>query len=110
MAYHGMCLDCVIDMEHQLKKSGQFEQYERDKIRANALAWLASAEQDMKLLKEAYTQAMEFVSNSDGHVETWTAKMTKEEFEEKIETEFEKFKQKFLDNLDNQNEENNAND
>ena len=107
---HDMCFDCVIDMEHELRKSGQYEQYERDKIQANALAWLASAEADMKLLKETYTQAMQFVSNSDGQVENWTAKMTKEEFEEKIETEFEKFKQKFLENLDNPNKENNAND
>ena len=106
---HDMCFDCVIEMEHELRKTGQYEQYERNKIKANALSWLASAEQDMKLLKEAYTQAMQFVSNSDGQVESWTAKMTKEEFEEKIETEFAKFKEKFLANLDKQTEEDNGN-
>ena len=106
---HDMCFDCVIEMEHELRKTGQYEQYERDKIKANALSWLASAEQDMKLLKEAYTQALQFVSNSDGQVESWTAKMTKEEFEEKIETEFAKFKEKFLANLDKQTEEDNGN-
>ena len=52
---------------------------------------------------------MQFVSNSDGQVESWTAKMTKEEFEEKIETEFAKFKEKFLANLDKQTEEDNGN-
>lgn len=104
---HEMCLDCVIDMEHELKKSGKFEEYEQQKIKANAIAWLRSAEQDVQLMKLAYTQAMEFVSSSDGVVETWGAKMTKEEFEEKIEIEFNKFKEKFLNNLNKTNGENN---
>jgi len=96
---HNMCFDCVIEMEHDLKKEGTYEEYERGKIRANALSWLASAEQDMKLLKTAYTQAMEFVSSTNGDVEHWSAKMTKEEFEEKIETDFTKFKEDFISKL-----------
>jgi len=96
---HNMCFDCVIEMEHDLRKDGKYTEYEQEKIQANALAWLASAEQDMKLLKTAYTQAMEFVSSTNGDVEHWSAKMTKEEFEEKIEVDFAKFKQDFLTNL-----------
>ena len=97
---HNMCFDCVIEFEHELRTEGKYEEYEKSKIRANALAWLETAEQDMKLMKAAYTSAMEFVSSTNGDVETWQAKMTKEEFEEKIETEFVKFKEKFLANLD----------
>jgi hypothetical protein len=49
------------------------------------------------------------LKSKEVNVETWQAKMTKEEFEEKIETEFVKFKEKFLANLDGKqiNEEQN---
>lgn len=98
---HGMCFDCVIEMEHELKKSGKFEEYEQNKIRENKLAWLASAERDVAMLKEAYTQASQFVTNSEGEKEQWSARMTPEEFEETIQKQFDIFKEKFLNNLDN---------
>ena len=97
---HGMCLDCTIDMEHELKKDGTFEEYERNKIRENALSWLRDAERDVELLKKTYTQVSEFVTNSAGEVETWGAKMTADEFEEKVQKQFNEFKQQFLENLD----------
>lgn len=103
---HGMCLDCVIDMEHELKKQGKYEEYERQKMTENAKAWLRKAEQDVEMLKEAYTQASSTVMNADGQVEHWSAKMTSEEFEEKIENEFAKFKTKFLENLNKKKENN----
>lgn len=96
---HGMCFDCTIEMEHDLKKEGKYEEYEQNKVRENALAWLASAERDVELLKQTYTQAIDFVSNTDGATETWSAKMTPEEFEEKIQKEFDKFKENFLKKL-----------
>lgn len=106
---HGMCFDCVIEMEHELKKAGQYEEYERNRIRENALAWLRDAERDVELLKQTYTQTQQFVSNSDGHVEHWSAKMTAEEFENTIQRQFDQFKEKFLANLngETQNNENN---
>lgn len=96
---HGMCFDCVIEMEHELKKAGKYEEYEQNKIRENALSWLRDAERDVEMLKQAYTQAQEFVSNSEGHVEHWSAKMTVDEFENTIQKQFEEFKIKFLANL-----------
>ena len=102
---HGMCFDCTIEMEHDLKKEGKYEEYEQNKIRENALAWLASAERDVALLKQTYTQAIDFVSNTDGAKETWSAKMTVDEFEEKIQKEFDKFKEDFLKKING--EENN---
>lgn len=104
---HGMCFDCVIEMEHELRKEGKYEEYEREKIRKNALAWLESAERDVAMLKQAYTQASEFVTNSDGEKETWTARMTPEEFEETIQKQFDKFKENFLKKLNGENDENN---
>jgi hemerythrin-like domain-containing protein len=105
---HGMCLDCVIDMEHELKKSGEYEAYEQNKIRENALAWLESAERDVEMLKQAYTESSKFVSSTNGDVETWAAKMTPEEFNETVQKQFEKFKEEFLNNLNNK-ENNEAN-
>lgn len=100
---HGMCFDCVIEMEHELKKSGKYKEYEQNKIRENALAWLRDAERDVEMLKQAYTQAQEFVSNSEGVTETWSEKMSVEEFENTIQKQFEEFKTKFLENLNGEN-------
>ena len=96
---HGMCFDCVIEMEHDLRKSGKYEDYEQSRVKANALAWLAEAERDVELLKQVYTTTSTFIQNSDGGTETWTAKMTPEEFEEQIQSQFDKFKQDFLAKL-----------
>ena len=104
---HGMCFDCTIEMEHELRKEGKFEEYEQSKIRENKLAWLAAAERDVAMLKQAYTQASKFVTNSEGQQEAWTARMTAEEFDETIQKQFDKFKQDFLNNLDKETDENN---
>jgi len=103
---HGMCLDCVVDMEHELKKQGKYEEYEQKKIRENAEAWLKRAEQDVDMLKEVYTQASSTVMNADGMVEHWSAKMTPDEFEKTIQTQFDNFKVKFLKNLETKKENN----
>ena len=99
---HGMCFDCTIEMEHELKVAGKFEEYEQQKIRENAMAWLASAERDVEMLKEAYTTAAKFVTNSEGETESWGAKMTPEEFEETVQAQFNTFKENFLKQLDKQ--------
>ena len=101
---HGMCFDCVIEMEHELKKQDKYEEYEQNKIRENALAWLSDAERDVELLKQAYTQTHEFVTNSEGTKETWSAKMSPEEFEQTIQAQFNKFKEDFLQKLNKQHE------
>jgi len=51
------------------------------------------------MLKEAYTQASQFVSSGNGDVETWKEKMTPEQFEETVQKQFDKFKENFLNNL-----------
>ena len=96
---HGMCYDCVIDMEHQLRKEGKYEEYEQTKSRNNALSWLKKAEQDVEHLKQVYTEDYTTVAGADGQLETWKAKMTPKEFKNKIEKEFDKFKENFLEKL-----------
>ncbi len=98
---HGMCFDCVIEMEHEMKKDGTFNEYAYNKMRENAMSWLRDAERDVKMLREAYTTAANFVTNSDGVTESWAAKMTPEEFDEQIQSQFEKFKEDFINKLNN---------
>jgi len=101
---HGMCFDCVIDMEHQMKQDGTFDEYSKNMIEKNARAWLKQAEEDVKLLKRVYTESREIVKDEYGKMEHLDAKMTVEEFEEKIEKEFEKYKKTFLENLEKDND------
>ena len=103
---HGMCFDCVIDMEHELRMTGKYEEYERNKIKENAIAWLKNAEEDVKQLKQVYTEAQQYVTNADGLMETWDAQMTPEEFDKTIQTQFNNFKEKFLKNLETPKEQN----
>ena len=53
---HGMCFDCVVDMEHELRIEGKFDDYARNKVKQNALAWLRNSEQEVAELKIAVTK------------------------------------------------------
>jgi len=96
---HGMCYDCVIEMEHKLRVTGKYEEYEQKKILENKKAWLERAEEDVKALKQAYTESQQYVTNADGLLETWDAQMTPAEFEEKVEKQFAEFKKNFLNDI-----------
>jgi hypothetical protein len=101
---HGMCLDCVVDMEHKIRLDGKWDEYENRKIKENALAWLKEAEKDKNLIAEELSK-VDF-ANEFGDSEKWTVPVTKEELLEKIEREFDEFKNNFIKNLD-KNLENN---
>ena len=103
---HGMCYDCVIDMEHELRITGKYKEYEQNKIKENALAWLKNAEEDVKHLKQVYTETQQYVTNADGLMETWDAQMTPEEFDKTVQTNFNSFKEKFIENLTPKKEKN----
>ena len=96
-AYHGMCLDCVIDMEHKLKLEGKYEGYEKKKMLENARAWLRKAEFEKDILK--HSVKAQFI-NEDGSIEKWGG-LDEEEVIERIEKGFEKFKKDFIENLEN---------
>lgn len=98
-ALHGMCFDCVVEMEHEIRLEGRWEEYEREKMKQNALAWLKEAEKDKNLIAEELSKA-EFV-NSFGDVEKWGGNKTKEELLQKIEEEFQKFREDFIQKLEN---------
>lgn len=98
---HGMCLDCVIEMEHNLKMEGKYEEYERSKILENAKAWLKQAELEKDTIKLA--MQARFV-NEDGSLEEWDG-MSWSEMEEKIESEFRTFRENFIQKLEYPSEE-----
>jgi hypothetical protein len=93
---HKMCFDCVIDMEHEHKLNGTYEQYVKDLMRKNIEAWLIDARAEMSAIKELLTKA-EFV-NSDGTVEKWDSpwKGKEDELEELLERDFQKVKAQLL--------------
>lgn len=94
---HNMCFDCVIEFEHQLRIEGKYDDYEKQKVKENALAWLRDAEKDVEDLVNAYKYAS-FV-NQDGSVEKWSGGLSPEDFEAKVRGEFEKFKTDFVNKL-----------
>ena len=99
-AIHGMCFDCVIDMEHQLKIEGNYDEYERQKMLENGKAWLKQAELEKEALKVAIKARY---INEDGSVEEWDG-ISWEEMEEKIENEFRIFRENFIQKLENPSE------
>jgi hypothetical protein len=99
---HGMCFDCVIDMEHKIRLEGKWDEYEREKMKENALSWLAEAEKDKNLIAEELSK-VEF-ANSFGDSEKWSSGITKEQILQKIEEEFQKFRQDFIQKLENESD------
>lgn len=92
------CFDCQIDFEHNLRIEGKYEEYEKQRMLANAENWLKDAEQEAKELAAAFRNPLTF-ANSDGTIENWSGGLTGEEMAEKIENEFELFKENFIHKL-----------
>jgi hypothetical protein len=100
---HGMCLDCVVQMEHKIRLEGKWEEYEKEKVKQNALAWLKEAEKDKNLIAQELSK-VEF-ANSFGDSEKWSSGITKEQILEKIEDEFQRFREDFIQKLENGGEQ-----
>jgi len=101
---HGMCLNCVIEMEHELKMKGEYEEYEKKKMLANAEAWLKKAEFEKDILKGSIEA--QFI-NEDGSIEKWGG-LNKDEVIDKIERGFEKFKTEYIGKLRKELDEKNG--
>jgi len=100
---HKMCFDCVIEMEHEHRINGTFDEYAKNLMRPNIEAWLKDAKSEIVAIKELLTKA-EFV-NGDGTVEKWESPWAgkEDELEKLLEQDFENIKQQLLG--DTQNEE-----
>ena len=87
-----MCLDCVVDMEHELTLDGKYNEYAQNKLKQNAMAWLRDSEQEVEELKEAVLHAPEFV-NTDGSLNKWELTYNPEDMKKSIADQFEQVKQ-----------------
>ena len=92
------CFDCQVDFEHNLRIEGKYKEYESERMRKNAEAWLEEAEKEATQIIEAFRNPLSFV-NSDGTIEEWAGGMSAEEMADKIEEEFKQFKENFLKQL-----------
>lgn len=64
-----MCLNCVIDMEHEIRKAGKWEEYERKKIEANANSFYKDLEQYVE--EFVGVQSADSFVTEDGAKESW---------------------------------------
>ena len=95
-AIHGMCFDCVIEMEHEHRVNGTYKEYEKNKMLANMKSWFKQAEIEKEALKAGLKT--KFV-NEDGSFEEWNG-MSWNEMEEKIENEFRIFKENYIQKVE----------
>jgi ribosomal protein L37AE/L43A len=93
------CFDCQVAYEHDLRIDGKYEEYEKRRILANALAWLKDAEKEAQEIIDGFRNPATF-ANSDGTVEKWQHNISPEEVADKIEKEFEEFKTNFIQKLE----------
>lgn len=103
-SYHGMCLDCVVEMEHDLKLNGGYDSYEKTKLLNNAESWLKEAEIEKEVLKASLRAR--FI-NEDGSIEEW-GNLNEEEVMARIDEGFIKFKNDFIDKLKGELDEKNS--
>lgn len=64
---HGNCFDCTIEMEHELRKQGRFEEYEKSQQTANKDSLLSDIE---AVIDSWYTEKDSYVTEG-GDVESW---------------------------------------
>lgn len=89
------CFDCQVAFEHKLRVEGKYEEYEKERMYKNAIAWLNDAEQETLVLAEAFRSEAGFVS-TDGNVEKWGSGISGKEIADKILSEFNLLKENIL--------------
>jgi len=78
---HRKCFNCVIDMEHQLKKEGKFEKYQLD-IKNNELD---NRIKEFKLwVNEKLHESNNSFISEDGAMEKWVGKIDKDKVEQYV--------------------------
>lgn len=95
---HGMCLDCVIDMEHKLKIEGKYEDYEKKKMGENVKSFFKQTDEEVKALKAALKEKVQYV-NSDGSMEDWQVP-DKEVILKKVDKDYKKLKKNLFKQYD----------
>lgn len=99
-AFHGMCLDCVIDKEHKIRLEGDkaWREYERGKMKDNARSWLKESKKQVGDVI-SIMEKTEFV-NADGSMEKWESDFDPKKFKKNVEKDFKKFEKELLKNFE----------
>ena len=86
-AIHKTCFNCVIDMEHEIMKTGKWEEYEKTKMLANANSYFKEMEDVIKEFTKEHTTKAHVTE--DGLVERWkdVSKDRLEDVSEIVKTE-----------------------
>jgi GTP cyclohydrolase FolE2 len=65
---HSKCFDCVIEMEHKLRMSGEYEVYERNMLNSNKNATIDDAEQ---MFDDYFVSKKNTYVTEAGDIEKW---------------------------------------
>tara|TARA_R110002012_G_scaffold259132_1_gene440418 strand:- start:56 stop:631 length:576 start_codon:yes stop_codon:yes gene_type:complete len=88
---HSKCFDCVIDMEHEIKKQGKWEEYQRQLHNADIDGIIT----DYKTFVEAaLSESNQSFITEAGDVENWVGGINKERAKESLEKGIEYLKSK----------------
>lgn len=92
---HKKCFSCVTREETLIRAKGNeaWEEYSRQRMLANAEAWLKDADREVEQLREALR--VQFVLNADGGLEEWDQTA----FFEKFDADYKKTRETILNNL-----------
>lgn len=94
-AIHGLCFDCAIKKEHEMRINGTWKEYEKTRVVENIKAWLKDVKQDVEELKKSLQQEYTFV-NEDGSQEKWQYTGNLEALKESIDKEYKKIEEHYL--------------
>lgn len=90
---HGICFNCTIDMEHELRKSGKYEEYEKAQQIANKNSLL----EEIEAAIDGWYQEKDSYVTEDGDVQSWEGG-NKDEIYKKLKEGVSKAKQQDIYN------------
>lgn len=88
--FNKVCLDCTVEFEHELRKQGKYEEYERARVQANAKGFVMDLD---KYFSEYFSdQTNDGFVTEDGDIESWSGNTVKR-VEEIVKPQIDKLKQ-----------------
>ena len=90
---HKMCLGCVVKIETELKRTGQYEEYERNMNRQSINEYIKELEQLLLEISITDMNGGDFVTE-EGDIEKWGSKVDKQ----KLVQDLQEYIQKIKDN------------
>ena len=87
--FNNVCLNCTVEFEHELRKLGKYDEYERVRVLANAKGYVIDLD---KFFSEYFKDSSNkgFITE-DGDIEAWIGNTTKR-VEEIVKPELDKLK------------------